>query len=65
MKNILTILILLISFNTNAQFLKDLYNDFLKYGSFYAAGNIGNAKMEQKNYFVRTNPDNYMIYLRL
>ena len=58
MKNILTILILLISFNTNAQFLKDLYNDFLKYGSFYAAGNIGNAKMEQKNYFVRTNPDN-------
>ena len=58
MKNILTILILLISFNTNAQFLKDLYDDFLKYGSFYAAGNIGNAKMEQKNYFVRTNPDN-------
>ena len=58
MKNILTILILLTSFNTNAQFLKDLYDDFLKYGSFYAAGNIGNAKMEQKNYFVRTNPDN-------
>ena len=37
MKHILTILILLISFNTNAQFLKEIYNDFLKYGTFYAA----------------------------
>ena len=58
MKHILTILILLISFNSNAQFFKEVYEDFLKYGTFYAAGNINNAKAEQKEYFVRTNPDN-------
>lgn len=58
MKQILTILILLISFNSNAQFLKEVYKDFLKYGTFYAAGNIGNAKMVQPDYFIRTNPDN-------
>jgi hypothetical protein len=57
MKQILPILILLISFNSNAQFLKEVYKDFLKYGTFYAAGNVGNAKMESKEYFVRTNPD--------
>ena len=40
-------------------FFKDLYKDFLKYGTFYAAGNIGNAYETQRpNYFVRTDPDN-------
>jgi hypothetical protein len=61
MKNILTILIILISFNINAQekknFFKELYSDFLKYGTVYAAGNIGNAKAEPTEYFVRTNPE--------
>ena len=52
MKQILTILALLISFNSIAQeekknFFKEGYKDFLKYGTFYAAGNIGNAKEEQ------------------
>tara|TARA_B100000902_G_scaffold398934_1_gene467572 strand:- start:63 stop:1283 length:1221 start_codon:yes stop_codon:yes gene_type:complete len=40
-----------------SNFFKEVYNDFLKYGTFYAAGNVGNAKMENKEYFVRTNPD--------
>ena len=40
-------------------FFKDLYKDFLKYGTFYAAGNIGNAYETQRpEFFVRTDPDN-------
>ena len=52
------ILLLLVSTSLNAQFFKSLYDDFLKYGTVYAAGNVGNAKLEQTKYFVRTNPDN-------
>jgi hypothetical protein len=64
MKQILTILALFISFNSIAQeekknFFKEVYKDFLKYGTFYAAGNIGNAKEEQPKYFIRTNPDDF------
>ena len=45
MKQFITFLILLISFNSIAQeekknFFKEIYNDFLKYGTVYAAGNI-------------------------
>ena len=58
MKKLLLIVALLIFSNAEAQFLKEVYKDFLKYGTFYAAGNVGNAKMESKEYFVRTNPDN-------
>lgn len=63
MKQILTILALFISFNAIAQeekknFFKEVYKDFLKYGTFYAAGNIGNAKEEQPKYFIRTDPEN-------
>ena len=63
MKQFITFLILLTSFSLTAQeqkknFFKELYSDFLKYGTFYGAGNIGNAKAEQKEYFVRTNPEN-------
>ena len=57
MKKLLLIIALLISTNSNAQFLKEVYNDFLKYGTFYAAGNIGNAKSEVPQYFIRTNPE--------
>jgi hypothetical protein len=57
MRQLLFILIMLLSSNANAQFFKDLYNDFLKYGTVYAAGNIGNAKSETPQYFIRTNPD--------
>jgi hypothetical protein len=56
-KIILVIFPLIISFNVNAQFFKNVYKDFLKYGTFYAAGNIANAKLETSDYFIRTNPE--------
>jgi len=56
MRHLLFILIMLLSSNANAQFFKELYNDFLKYGTVYAAGNIGNAKSEVPEYFIRTDP---------
>ena len=58
MKKLILLIAVLLSFNAQSQFLKGLYDDFLKYGTVYAAGNIGNAKLEQTKYFVRTNPDN-------
>ena len=59
MRILLITLMLLISSNANAQFFKDVYKDFLKYGTFYAAGNIGNAYDTQTpSYFIRTDPDN-------
>ena len=59
MRILLITLMLLLSSNANAQFFKDVYKDFLKYGTFYAAGNIGNAYETQRpNYFIRTDPDN-------
>jgi len=59
MRILLITLMLLLSSNANAQFFKNVYKDFLKYGTFYAAGNIGNAYETQRpNYFIRTDPDN-------
>ena len=58
MKKLILLIAVLLSFNAQSQFLKGLYDDFLKYGTVYAAGNVGNAKLEQAKYFVRTNPDN-------
>ena len=58
MKKLILLIVVLLSFNAQSQFLKGLYDDFLKYGTVYAAGNVGNAKLEQTKYFVRTNPDN-------
>jgi len=59
MRILLTIVILLFYSSVNAQLLKDVYNDFLKYGTFYIAGNIGNAyDTTEPSYFIRTNPDN-------
>ena len=58
MKKLILLIAVLFSFNVQSQFLKGLYDDFLKYGTVYAAGNVGNAKLEQTKYFVRTNPDN-------
>ena len=57
MKKLLIIIALLISSNAEAQFFKEVYKDFLKYGTVYAAGNIGNAKSETPQYFIRTNPE--------
>ncbi len=59
MRILLITLMLLLSSNANAQFFKDVYKDFLKYGTFYVAGNVGNAYETQRpNYFIRTDPDN-------
>ena len=64
MKKILSILVLLISFNITAQeekekgkFFKSIYNELFKYGTFYVAGDVQNPKENPKDYFVRTNPD--------
>ena len=55
MKQLLLILGLLISTNSNAQFFSDLYKDFLKYGTIYGAGDIGNSIEATENvFFVRT-----------
>ena len=64
MKKLLVILGILISTNVNAQspealgkqkFFKGLYEDFLKYGSIYGAGDISNSIEAQDDvYFVRT-----------
>ena len=74
MKKLLIIILFLFSSNVIAQeityteavkikkkesFFKDLYKDFFKYGTVYAAGNIGNAYETQRpEFFVRTDPDN-------
>ncbi len=59
MKKILTILILLVSFNLQSQLFKNLYEDFLKYGTVYVAGDIKNSiEAKENSYFVRTNPEN-------
>ena len=39
-------------------FFKELYTDFLKYGTIYAAGDIRNAyENSRKDYFVERPPD--------
>ena len=50
--------LLLISTIGYGQFFNNLYKDFLQYGTIYVAGNVGNAKLEQPDYFIRTNPEN-------
>ena len=43
---------------TNAQFFKEIYEDFLKYGTVYAAGDIRNAyENSRKDYFVARPAD--------
>ena len=69
MKNLISILILLLSFTIPSfgqepaalgkdKFFKSLYKDFLKYGTLYAAGDISNSiEAAEPTYFLRTNPD--------
>ena len=74
MRKLLFILALLISYPSLSQeityteavkikkkesFFKDLYKDFFKYGTVYAAGNIGNAYETQRPNYSRTNWRNY------
>ena len=50
------------SVNVQAQFLKEFYEDFLKYGTVYAAGDIQNAyESSRKEYFVE-RPEDGNIY---
>ena len=66
-KLILLTLVFLVSFSTYSQekedkvkknFFKEIYNDFLKYGTLYAAGDIRNAyENSRKDYFVERPPD--------
>jgi len=67
-KLFLFLLVSLIGFQAQAQksekdsFLKQIYNDFLKYGTVYGAGEIRNSiEAPYPTYFVRTN-DNGNIY---
>ena len=58
MRTLLIILMLLLSSNTQAQFFKDLYDDFFKYGTFYVAGDVNNSyETQRKDYFIRTDPN--------
>ena len=58
MRKLFTLICFFISINSNGQFLKEVYNDFLKYGTFYVAGDASNAYEESsKDYFVRKPED--------
>ncbi len=58
MRKLLVLIGLFISINSNAQFFKEVYKDFLKYGTFYVAGDVQNAYEETtKDYFVRKPED--------
>ena len=71
MKKILLLLGMFLSFSVNAQspealgkqkFFKGLYEDFLKYGTVYATGDISNSvEAQYPTYILRTN-DNGSIY---
>ena len=59
---ILMLVFLFTSVNVQAQFLKEFYEDFLKYGTVYAAGDIQNAyESSRKEYFVE-RPEDGNIY---
>ena len=64
MKNILIIILALLTFNVSGQekekknFFKEVYNDFLKYGTIYAAGDIRNPyENSRKDFFVERPAD--------
>jgi len=63
MKKLLMLLMTFFVVNTtNAQFFKEIYEDFLKYGTVYAAGDIRNAyENSRKDYFV-ARPNDGDIY---
>ena len=55
------VFILLLPYSSTAQennIFKGLYEDFLKYGTIYGAGDISNSvETREPVYFVRTNPN--------
>jgi hypothetical protein len=61
-KKLLMTLLVLFTLNINSQekkgIFKSVYDELFKYGTFYVAGNVGNAyETQRKDYFIRTNPD--------
>ena len=59
MKKLIIVLAFLITNSANAQLFKDLYQDFLKYGTVYVAGDANTSYEEsRKDYFIRTDPNN-------
>ena len=58
MRNIILLVTLFVTTSTNAQFLDKVYKDFLKYSTFYVAGDITNAyENTRKDYFVARPED--------
>ena len=59
MKKLLFIIVFLFTVTSvQGQFFKEVYKDFLKYGTVYAAGDISNSiEAAEPTYFLRTNPD--------
>jgi len=57
-KSLFIIVFLLTVTSVQGQFFKEVYKDFLKYGTVYAAGDISNSiEAAEPTYFLRTNPD--------
>ena len=57
-KSLFIIVFLFTVTNVQGQFFKEVYKDFLKYGTVYAAGDISNSiEAAEPTYFLRTNPD--------
>jgi len=53
MRKVLLLIFLAFSVNVSGQFVNTLYEDFLKYGTIYAAGNASNAyESSRKDYFL-------------
>jgi len=66
MKRYLSVLVCIFFFNIvsaqdqeeKGKFFKSIYQDFLKYGTVYGAGDINNSiEAREQTFFVRTNPD--------
>jgi len=56
---LLLLLFLFTSLNINAQFFNEIYKDFIKYGTFYAAGNINNSYQTQRSSFFVRKDDSF------
>ena len=58
MKRLLLLIVILFSNQfSHAQFLDNLYKDFLKYGTFYVAGKAQNSYQESRKEYFLARPD--------
>ena len=58
MKKLITILLILLTTNSNGQALKKFYDKVFKYSTIYVAGDVKEAyETQYPDYFIRTNPD--------